>query len=287
MLRATLAAFAAGVGGADAVTVLPFDAALGHPDELGRRIARNTHALLVDESSVARVIDPAGGSWYVESLTEAMAERAWEWFQAIEAGGGMAAALTAGLVSDRVAASRKARRAALARREEAITGVSEFPLLGEKLLTRAPDSFVEPGGGLPRIRWSQWHEQLRDRSDTFADSTGAPPTVALVSVGAAAASAQADRVGSVLAAAGVVVVPAAIGELTGQQLASPVAFVAAADGVAPAEVEAAAVALRAAGAEYVVLAGALPVAGTDECLEAGTDALALSSRVLDAIGVAP
>ena len=87
ILRATLACFAASVGGADAVTVTPFDAAIGQPDRLARRVARNIHALLAEESHVARVIDPAGGSWYVEDLTEQLAIRAWACFQDIERAG--------------------------------------------------------------------------------------------------------------------------------------------------------------------------------------------------------
>ena len=81
MLRTTVAAFAAGVAGADAVTVLPFDAAIGVPDVLGRRVARNTQALLLEESHVAAVIDPAGGSWYVESLTDSLAQAGWAVFR--------------------------------------------------------------------------------------------------------------------------------------------------------------------------------------------------------------
>ena len=77
MLRGTVAAFAAGTGGADAVTVLPFDAAIGQSDDFARRIARATQALLLEESNVGRVADPAGGSWYVESLTRDLAEAAW------------------------------------------------------------------------------------------------------------------------------------------------------------------------------------------------------------------
>ncbi len=136
ILRATLACFSAGVGGADAITVAPFDAAIGQPDRLARRVARNVHALLVEESHVARVIDPAGGSWYVEDLTEQLAVKAWAWFQEIERSGGLRAALAAGLVAGRLAASRDERRDALARRREAVTGVSEFPLIGETLLSR-------------------------------------------------------------------------------------------------------------------------------------------------------
>src|ERR671916_89162 len=97
MLRTTVACFAAGVGGADVVTVQPFDAALGLPDAFSRRIARNTQNLLVEEGHLARVLDPAGGSWYVESLTESLAQAAWEWFTEIERAGGLVPALSSGL----------------------------------------------------------------------------------------------------------------------------------------------------------------------------------------------
>ena len=93
MLRTTLAAFAAGVGGADTVLVHPFDVAIpggfpGTAASFARRIARNTQLLLLEESHIGRVLDPAGGSWFVEDLTEALAEQAWKHFQDIESRGG-------------------------------------------------------------------------------------------------------------------------------------------------------------------------------------------------------
>ena len=212
ILRATLACFAAGVGGADAITVAPFDAAIGQPDRLARRVARNVHALLVEESHAARVIDPAGGSWYVEDLTDQLAVKAWAWFQEIERSGGLRAALATGLIAGRLAASREQRRDALATRREAVTGVSEFPLVGETLLSRpaAAGPAVGPAG-LPRIRWSQWHEELRDRADVHALATGSPPTITLAPLdGSRASVAQADRVTALLAPAGIKTVTAAM-----------------------------------------------------------------------------
>ncbi|MZE69124.1 methylmalonyl-CoA mutase subunit beta, partial [Streptomyces sp. SID5789] len=103
MLRTTVAALAAGTGGADAVTVLPFDHALGLPDAFARRIARNTSTVLIEESHLTRVIDPAGGSWYVERLTDELAHAAWTFFQDIERAGGQAAALRSGTVGERLA----------------------------------------------------------------------------------------------------------------------------------------------------------------------------------------
>ncbi len=176
LLRGTIACFGAGVGGADAVTVLPFDAALGLPDKLARRMARNTQALVVEEAYVAKVLDPAGGSWYVETLTEQLAQAAWAFFQEIESAGGIVSALGSGMLSDRIAAHREARRAAVAQRTEPITGVTEFPLLPEVLLDREADLRPEPTG-LPRLRWAQWHEELRDRSDAHALKTGTVPTL--------------------------------------------------------------------------------------------------------------
>jgi methylmalonyl-CoA mutase len=189
ILRATLACFSAGVGGADAITVAPFDAAIGQPDRLARRVARNVHALLVEESHVAAVIDPAGGSWYVEDLTEQLAVKAWAWFQEIERSGGLRAAPAASLIAGRLAASREQRRDALARRHEAVTGVSEFPLIGETLLSRPASAHPDGSGtaGLPRIRWSQWYEELRDRADEYALATGSPPTLTLAPLDASRA----------------------------------------------------------------------------------------------------
>jgi methylmalonyl-CoA mutase len=253
ILRATLACFSAGVGGADAITVAPFDAAIGQPDRLARRVARNVHALLVEESHVARVIDPAGGSWYVEDLTGQLAVKAWAWFQEIERSGGLRAALAAGIVSDRLAASRERRRDALARRREAVTGVTEFPLIGETLLKRpagprqaaarpsdgaggqgAWSAGAPYAGGLPRIRWSQWHEELRDRADVRARATGSPPTLTLAPLDASRASvARAGQVAALLAPAGIttITVDAAPGHVDTAPADAPAAP---GDGAAPA-----------------------------------------------------
>ncbi|NEA13363.1 methylmalonyl-CoA mutase, partial [Streptomyces sp. SID10692] len=132
MLRTTLATLGAGVGGAESVTVLPFDHALGLPDAFARRIARNTSTILIEESHLARVVDPAGGSWYVERLTDELAAAAWAFFQETERAGGLPAALRSGMVAERLAATWAARSAKLARRKEPITGVSEFPMPGER-----------------------------------------------------------------------------------------------------------------------------------------------------------
>ena len=114
ILRATIAVFAAGLGGADAITVLPFTAALGLPDGFARRIARNTQLILLDEANVAKVADPAAGTGWGEDLSDPLCRAAWTLFQEIEAAGGAAAALERGLIQRKVARARAERERALA-----------------------------------------------------------------------------------------------------------------------------------------------------------------------------
>lgn len=131
LLRATCSCFAAGVGGADSMTVRPHTDAVGLAEPLARRVARNIQTILVQESSLARVADPAGGSYYVEQLCEEYARRAWGLFQEIEADGGMTHALFSGKAADMVGASWAERERNLARRRDELTGVSSFPNLDE------------------------------------------------------------------------------------------------------------------------------------------------------------
>ncbi len=159
MLRGTVACFAAAIGGADAITVHPFDLAAGAPGPLGRRVARNTQLVLHEESHIDLPADPAGGSYFVEALTAALAERAWGELQEIERAGGMAAALTSGWVAARIEAAHESRARAIARRTRAITGVSEFPNLTEPALpvggprdaVRATDAAAPRGGEGARL----------------------------------------------------------------------------------------------------------------------------------------
>jgi methylmalonyl-CoA mutase len=291
ILRATLACFAAGTGGADAITIAPFDAAIGQPDQLARRVARNVHALLIEESHVARVIDPAGGSWYVEDLTEQFAVKSWSLFQDIERSGGLRAALAGGIIADQLAASRATRRDALARRREVVTGVSEFPLVGEALLDR-PATFlpVERPGGLPRVRWSQWHEELRDRADAYAQATGSPPALTLALLDASRASvARAGRVSALLAPAGITTVT--VGTAPGGDAASSAAPVVVVCGSADATVDEVRAAVRRAsalGAVTVVVAAGdpeAPVPGAAERITDDMDTLTFCDRMLDELGV--
>jgi len=131
MLRVTTATFAAGTGGADGVTVTPFDSEIGQPGGIGRRIARNTQIVLQDESSLGRIADPAAGSWYVESLTDDVARAAWQRFQEIESAGGALEALRSGLVAGALTEAADQREQDMIHRRRVMTGVNEFPLLGE------------------------------------------------------------------------------------------------------------------------------------------------------------
>jgi methylmalonyl-CoA mutase len=182
MLRGTLAAFGAGVGGADTVLVHPFDAAIpgGFPDmsaDFARRIARNTQLLLLEESHVGRVLDPAGGSWFVEQLTEQLACQAWGHFQAIEARvarGGFADACD--FIATQIAEVAARRADDIAHRRAAITGVNEFPNLAEPALPQQESP--------PKVtRYAAAFEALRDRSDAFLARTGARPRVLLLPLG--------------------------------------------------------------------------------------------------------
>lgn len=140
MLRTTVTSFAAGLGGADSVTCLPYDHLIGLPDGFARRIARNTQLILQEESNVHRVIDPAGGSWFIENLTKELAQSAWTKFQSLEASGGILKALANGSLKSEIEAVWQSREKRLATRRDPLTGVSEFPNITEaKGKCDAPD----------------------------------------------------------------------------------------------------------------------------------------------------
>jgi methylmalonyl-CoA mutase len=190
MLRATVAVVGAGLGGADAITVLPFTMALGLPDRFARRIARNTQLVLLEESNLAKVTDPAAGTGGLEHLTEQLCRAAWTRFQDIEQAGGAWAALEQGVIQKEVAAVRAKRHAAVARREDAITGTSNFPDLAEVpvAVLDVPPVTVRPPSAptfepLPCIRLAEPYEELRDASDRIFARTGARPKIFLANLG--------------------------------------------------------------------------------------------------------
>ncbi|NUR91353.1 MAG: methylmalonyl-CoA mutase small subunit [Nonomuraea sp.] len=292
MLRTTLACFAAGVGGADAVTVQPFDAALGLPDAFSRRIARNTQSLLLEEAGIGRVIDPAGGSWYVERRTSDLAERAWAWFQEIEAAGGADAA--AGLISERVAATRARRDDDIAHRRFPITGVSEFPDVDEKPVRRPrgpglPATRQAHGfEALPVTRHAREFEALRDAADALPER----PKVFLATIGPVAAhTARASFAANLFHAGGLATETAGPGA-DPEQIATAFAVSGAAvaclcstDKLYAQHAQAVAAALRKAGARRIWLAGKGDHEGVDACLYAGCDALAVLRQTFEDLEV--
>jgi methylmalonyl-CoA mutase len=293
MLRGTLACFGAGVGGAQAVTVLPFDAGLGLPDRFSRRIARNTQSLLTSESSLARVVDPGGGSWYIEQLSDQLARRAWELFTGIERDGGIRSVLADGSLAGTLADTWSARERRLATRKEPITGVSEFPNVAEKLPERTRPAAPGARGLLPRVRRAAAFEALRDRADRHTAAEGTRPSVFLATLGSPAAhSARAGFAANLFQAGG-------LDTPTGGGGAAEIAeaFRAAGTAVAclcgsdkeypeaaPPVVEA----LREAGARRVWLAGKPGILDPDPVdgyVHVGRDAVDVLTGTLDELGV--
>jgi methylmalonyl-CoA mutase len=185
LLRGTIATFAAGVGGAESITTLPFDTAQGLPNPFSRRMARNTQLVAAEESNLGRVEDPAGGSWYVETLTDDVAKAAWSRVQELEAAGGMAAALTVGTVAAQIAATVAERRKRLSTRKQPITGVSMFPPEKEAAIEGLdPRPSTAAPAGLQPARDSEVFEGLRDRVTAHTEATGSQPGVFLACLGA-------------------------------------------------------------------------------------------------------
>ena len=277
MLRGTVAAFAAGVGGAEAVTVVPFDSPLGEPDAFGRRIARNVSALLVAESHVAAVADPAGGAYAVETLTDDLAAAAWAELQRIEASGGILAALEDGSFRTRVDEVAARREHDVATRVRPITGLSEYPSLGGPALSRVSTGSTADGRSVRR--YGAAYEAFR------AD----PPSarVFLATLGPVAQhTARAGFATNLLAAGGVAVdvagATAGVGDLTAAYDGQAVVCLAGADTSYAEWGSEAAAALRAAGATRVVVAGK-PAEWADDSCAIGVDAVAFLTRTREAL----
>jgi methylmalonyl-CoA mutase len=223
ILRGAVAAFAAGVGGADTVTVTPFTRPLGLPDAMARRLARNTSIVLMEEAGLWRVADPAAGAGGVEALTDALCAKAWALFQEIEGEGGILVSLVLGKLQARVAAAAAERARLIASRRMPLTGVSEYPDLAEtppsvlpvkpvkatppKARARAKfgegtaelvaalaagasraDAAPAASGGLaapplPSVRLAEPWEALRDRSDAFLRRRRRRPSALLATLG--------------------------------------------------------------------------------------------------------
>lgn len=305
MLRSTLSCAGAVLGGADAICVLPFTAALGEADDISRRMARNIQIVLQEESWLGRVLDPMGGSWYIEALTDEMAKTAWGLLQEIESKGGIIAALDQGFIQDKIETDAATRAKAIATGRQELTGVSAFPLLGDDGVTVKPLRKAPPVRGKDMVRPLAPHrlaepfEALRDAADAHAQKTGQELRVFLASLGAVIEhTARSTWVKNYLAAGG-------IGALTSDGYASAeeaakafkasgaaAACICSSDALNAEHAEATAKALKQAGAKLVLMAGrpgdreaALKTAGVDQFLFAGADAVATLKALQGKLGI--
>ena len=293
MLRATVAVVAAGLGGADSITVVPHTAAIGLPDHFARRIACNTQLILLEESNLAKVADPAAGAGGPESLTYELCVAAWSRFQEMEQAGGAAAALEQGLIQAMVAAVRAEREKAIARRKDALTGTSEFPDIAEMPVevlapsprlrgegrgegagrfgravphppTPTPDPSPQGGGekAFPCLRLAEPFEALRDASDRVLERTSTRPKIFLANLGRLADfTARATYAKNFFEAGGIAAVTndgfASHEEMLSSFEASgaTLACLCSSDVVYASDAAAVASALRGAGAKHIYLAG--------------------------------
>lgn len=291
ILRTAMASASAGLGGADSVTALPYTQALGLPDAFARRVVRNSQIVLIEESSLAKVSDPAAGAGGFEALTAELTERAWSLFQEIEREGGIAASLESGALARRIEGVAKARARAVATRREPLTGASEFPFLAEKpvaVLDVAPRPAARSDGALPSQRLAEPYEALRDASDAALAENGRRPAVFLANLGPVAVhNARSTFAANAFAAGGIEAIgndgfsdATALAEAF-KASGARLACLCSSDKVYETEAVPAAEALKAAGAGTVYLAGkpadaeALRQAGIHDVLFAGCDLLAL------------
>lgn len=356
ILRTTVACFASAVAGAEAITIRPYDAAVGGlTDDLGRRIARNTHIILDEESSLSKVVDPSGGSWYIETRTDELAKIAWGEFQAIEKAGGMASVLTDGSFAKKIADSYATREASLAKRRDPVTGVSEFPNIGEDAVVHEPVdvaalckaagerlaalrgragaaasalSGLTEGvtaaavtaatagatigamakalagspvsvGALPKHRLAEQFEALRDASDAYLAKTGKRPQIFLANLGTIAQhTGRATFSKNFFEVAGIETISnegfTAAAACAGafKKSGAKVAILCSADPIYEQMVAEVAPALKAAGCEFLFLAGApgdkkdlYTGAGVDDFIFMGCDLLKTTRSTLARLGV--
>jgi len=303
MLRCTSAALGAGLGGADSITVLPFDTAIGASDRFGRRNARNIQLVLIEESQLGHLVDPASGSWFVESLTNRLADEAWAAFQRVEASGGMEAALGDGSVAAAIDEAWSTRLGRLAHRAEQITGVTEFPDLEGAPLDHSGDmgTTETSAKGLPLRRLAAPFEELRDASDRASAESGRRPTVCLVTLGELSVhSGRSTWITNLLAVGGIATVGGdddgansplqAEAEFTDSSCA--VAVICSSDGVYTERAVATATALKEAGATFITMAGhpseladQYRAAGVDEFWHQGIDILDTLRRLHFTLGI--
>ena len=327
VLRSTVAAFAAGVAGVDSQCVLPYDIAIGAPSEDSRRLARNISHILTQESRIGHVADPARGSAYVAELTRSIAEKAWDLFQEIEAKGGtglngaggsgaerdgmggsisegssagngaggngtgrgIVAALEDGTIGRWLEDSWQQRAERIAHRKDPICGVSEFPVLDESAPSKAIWTISNPNALLPMRRLSEPFENLRDA--VAASATNPKVFLALLS-SLAEDSARLAFTENLLAAGGISTKVGSAAEFESQDFT--MAVLCSSDKIYAEKAHDAVATLRAAGCQWVYLAGrpkgdlaeAIKASGIDGTLYAGSDAVVLLEEMLERLEVA-
>jgi methylmalonyl-CoA mutase len=196
ILRTTTEALSGVLGGVDSLTVGTFDECVRVPEEFSRRVARNTQVMLQEECELTAVIDPAGGSWYIEKLTDEVARATWKFFQEIEAKGGIVAALKAGLVQERITATRQGKEKLLGQRRVSLVGTNQYPNIQETPLPASsiknaaassccggkdgtPAETVAP---LPCARLATRYEELRVAAESYKAKHGHGPQIYLANV---------------------------------------------------------------------------------------------------------
>jgi len=306
VMRGAAAAFSAGLGGADSVSILPHTLAAGLPDGLARRLARNAQLILLRESNLGFVGDPAAGAGAFEALTRALCDKAWRLFQEIEAEGGLPSALASGAFQGQVAVSGAALARNTACLKAPITGVSAHADLAEppvELAVGAPEreAFAHAQGALTPIRLAEPFERLRDLSDAFLRSTGARPKVYLAALGSEAKyRRRVQFVREWLEVGGFEAVydgetpsaEAAVARV--KESGAPLVCLCGSDDAYAEQAEAFAKAFKASDAKGIALAGrpgeferAWRAAGVDEFIFAGGDAIAMLQSLYRRIGSAP
>jgi methylmalonyl-CoA mutase len=301
MLRTTIAALAAGLSGADAISVLPHTMALGLPDAFARRVARNSQLILLEESNLAKVIDPAAGAGGIEALTDKLCHAAWALFQEIEAAGGAAEAVERGVIQEKVAATRAEREAAVAKRKDAIIGMSDYPNLGEipaSMLDVAP-VIVPPMPAMKTFpamkpfRLSEPFEKLRDAAYAAEKKAGTRPRIALIELGSPADfTARANFAKNLFEAGGFETVAMSGHDETAFKASkTSIACLCSSDEIYEKEAGDAARRLTRAGARHIYLAGRpkdpapYQQAGINGFVYAGCDALAILREAHDILGL--
>lgn len=303
VLRGTAGVFSAATGGADAITQTPWDRPLGTPDARARRLAVTSQVVLEAEAHLARVVDPAGGSFYLEALTDALVRRGWEAFRGLERQGGLSAALQAGTVQDAIRQTRTEAEAAIATRRRAVLGVSVFPNPDEARPRRAPPP-REHGelraGAVTVERLEPWSpgaawERLRDDADAAA-ARDRRPTVFLATLGPLPRhKARADFARQLFEAGGFAVVvhpggdvPALVDDYVAQGDAVDGACICGTDEDYALSSPLLAERLRHAGARFVALAGRpdeTTSAGITHAVYRGADVLGVLQALHDALEV--